>query len=123
MADSQEELQRRLLEACAKAGKEHYVLRLYVAGNTPKSLRAVTNLQRICDTHLAGRVELEVIDIYQNVDQVVQDEHVVAAPMLVKTLPPPLRRLVGDLSDEGRVLVALDLAQEDDEDDEQSPQS
>jgi circadian clock protein KaiB len=108
MIGSQDELQRRLIEAAAQKDHQSYVLRLYVAGNTSKSLRAISNLRRICETYLPGRVELEVIDIYQNDDEL-QNEQVVAAPMLVKTLPPPLRRLVGDLSDEGRVLLALSL--------------
>ena len=105
----QEELQRKLVEAAVLPGEQRYKLRLYVAGNTAKSQRAIANLQRICDTHLPGRVELEVIDIYQDIQQLMNDEHVVATPMLVKSLPLPLRRLIGDLSDEGRVLMALDL--------------
>jgi len=109
---SQEDLQRRLLEAAAKSSQQRYHLRLYVAGNTAKSQRAISNLQRICDTHLPRRVELEVIDIYQDAEQLMGDAHVVGIPMLVKQLPAPLRRLIGDLSDEGKVLMALDLPDE-----------
>jgi circadian clock protein KaiB len=113
--DTQEELHRRLIEAAARAGQERYVLRLYVAGNSARSQRAISNLQRICESHLPGRVDLEIIDIYQDVGQVTSDQDVVAVPMLVKTLPQPLRRLIGDLSDEGRVLLALDLAHDHEE--------
>jgi circadian clock protein KaiB len=71
-------------------------------------VQAIANLRAICDEHLAGRYELEIIDIYKN-PELTRDEQVVAAPTLVKSLPPPLRRIVGDLSDSERVLVGLDL--------------
>lgn len=85
-----------------------WVLRLYVTGLTPRSVVAIANLRAICDEHLAGRYELEVIDIYQN-PEATRHEQIVAAPTLVKSLPPPVRRIVGDLSDSERVLVGLDL--------------
>ncbi len=87
-----------------------YRLRLFVAGNNPRSLRTIANLHRLCATHLSERVELEVVDIYQQPHLAGQD-HVVAAPTLVKLLPLPLRRIIGDLSDEARVLRALELTQ------------
>lgn len=89
-------------------GEERYVLRLYVAGATAKSARAIANIKAICEEHLQGRYQLEVIDIYQQ-PEATRDEQVIAAPTLIKELPRPLRRLVGDLSKEDRVLVGLDL--------------
>lgn len=85
-----------------------YVLRLYVSGSTPRSLRAIANIKSLCEEHLAGRYELEVIDIYQQ-PQLASKEQLLAAPTLMKMLPLPLRRLVGDLSDEQRVLVGLNI--------------
>ncbi len=87
---------------------EHYVLRLYVTGQTPRSLRAIENIRRICETHLKGRYDLEVVDIYQH-PSLAQGERIIAAPTLVKSLPTPIRRFVGDLSDTERVLFGLDL--------------
>jgi len=84
------------------------MLRLYVAGATPKSLAAYANLKAICDARLDGRYELEVVDLYQSPRAARQDE-IVVAPTLVKQLPPPLRRLIGDLSDRPKVLLALGL--------------
>jgi circadian clock protein KaiB len=88
-------------------GKQ-YVLRLYVSGSTPRSLRAIGNIKSFCEEHLAGHYELEVIDIYQQ-PELASKEQLLAAPTLMKVLPLPLRRLVGDLSDEKRVLVGLNL--------------
>ncbi len=88
--------------------EEHYVLRLYVTGMTPRSTEAFATIKAICDERLQGRYELEVIDIYQH-PQLAIDEQIIAVPTLVKKLPAPLRRLVGDLSNEDRVLLGLDL--------------
>ena len=100
----------RGLEALLKRSKDgRYVLRLYTAGITPQSMRAIENVQRICDTHLRGRVELTVVDLYQQSGSA-EDQQVIAAPTLVKSLPLPVRRLIGDMSDSGKVLLALDLA-------------
>jgi circadian clock protein KaiB len=88
---------------------EKYVLRLYIAGTTPRSTRAVANIREICEHNLCGRYDLEVIDIYQN-PSLAKGEQIVAAPTLVKKLPLPLRRFIGDLSDTERVLVGMDLA-------------
>ena len=87
---------------------ERYVLRLYVAGMTPRSIEAVEAIKAICDEHLQGHYQLEVIDIYQH-PALARDEQVIAAPTLVKKLPLPLRRLIGNLSNKERVLLGLDL--------------
>ena len=88
--------------------EEHYVLRLYVTGMSPRSTEAFASIKAICEERLQGRYELEVIDIYQH-PQLAIDEQIIAVPTLVKKLPAPLRRLVGDLSNEDRVLLGLDL--------------
>lgn len=85
-----------------------YVLRLYVTGTTPKSQAAISNIKRICENELKGRYDLKVIDIYQQ-PALAQGEQIVAAPTLIKRLPLPLRRIVGDLSDVERVLFGLDF--------------
>ncbi|HPH34591.1 MAG TPA: circadian clock KaiB family protein [Methanoregulaceae archaeon] len=85
-----------------------YVLRLYIAGNSARSQVAVNNVRRICDEHLQGRFDLEVIDIYQD-NTMVPDDLVLAAPTLVRQLPLPLRRIIGDMTNKDRVLVGLDL--------------
>ncbi len=90
------------------ADAPRYVLRLFVSGSTPRSQSAITNIKAVCEQHLAGRYDLEVIDIYQQPELGVS-EQLVAAPTLIKALPLPLRRLVGDLSNEERILVGLNL--------------
>ena len=85
-----------------------YLLRLYVTGTTPRSARAIQSIKDICEEHLQGRYDLEVIDVYQR-PRLAADEQIVATPTLIKVLPTPLRRLIGDLSDSERVLVGLDL--------------
>ena len=85
-----------------------YVLRLYVTGMTARSSRAVNNLRTICDEYLEGRYDLEVIDIYQQ-PALTRGEQIVAAPTLVKKLPLPMRRIIGDMSDREGVLLGLDL--------------
>jgi circadian clock protein KaiB len=87
---------------------EHYNLRLYVAGQTPKSLAAIANLKRICEAHLAGRYAIEVVDLSDNPELAARDQ-IVAVPTLVRRLPEPLRRIIGDLSKTERVLVGLDI--------------
>lgn len=84
------------------------LLRLFVTGSTRKSARAITNLKRICDAHAAAGYHLEVVDLYQE-PGAAQGEQILAAPTLIKKLPPPVRRLIGDMSDEQRVLKGLDL--------------
>ncbi len=88
--------------------EERYVLRLYVTGMTPRSTEAFASIKALCEERLQGRYELEVIDIYQH-PQLAIDEQIIAVPTLVKLLPAPLRRLVGDLSNQERVLLGLDL--------------
>ena len=85
-----------------------YVLRLYVSGSTLKSALAVENIKRICEQHLKHRYDLEVIDIYQQ-PNLARDEQIVTVPTLIKRLPPPQRRLIGDLSNLEKVLFGLDL--------------
>ena len=88
--------------------KAKYVLRLYISGSTLKSALAVENIKRICEQHLKNRYDLKVIDIYQQ-PNLARDEQIVAVPTLIKRLPPPLRRLIGDLSNLEKVLFGLDL--------------
>lgn len=83
-------------------------LKLYVAGQTPKSLAALTNLKRICDEHLKGKYQVEVIDLMKN-PQLAQGDQILAIPTLVKKLPVPVRKIIGDLSNTDRVLVGLDI--------------
>jgi circadian clock protein KaiB len=85
-----------------------YVLRLYVAGSTPQSSRAITNLKAICETYLKGRYDLVVVDLYEHRERA-QEDQIVVAPTLVRYWPAPMRRMVGDLSQTDRVLAALDL--------------
>jgi circadian clock protein KaiB len=87
---------------------DHYRLRLYIAGQTSKSLAAIANLKKICDQHLEGRCSIEVIDLMEQPHLAAGDQ-IVAVPTLVRRLPPPLKRIVGTLSDMDRVLVGLDL--------------
>jgi circadian clock protein KaiB len=94
--------------AMRDAEVEVYVLRLFVAGSTPRSLRAISNIRAICEQYLQGRYELEVFDVYQQ-PELAESERIIAVPTLLKTLPLPFRQLVGDLSDLDRVLVGLDL--------------
>lgn len=94
------------LSARPQDGK--YVLRLYVAGNTPRSSRAIANIKAICETHLKDRYVLTVVDLYEQQERA-QDDQIVVAPTLIRQLPLPVRRLLGDLSQVDRVLVALDL--------------
>ncbi len=86
-----------------------WLLRLYVAGQSPKSLDAYVNLKAICDEHLDGRYEIEIVDLVEHPDQATTDE-VLALPTLVRRQPPPSRRIIGNLSDTQRVLASLNLA-------------
>ena len=87
---------------------ERWNLRLYTAGQSPNSLAALSNLKRICDEHLAGRYSIEVIDLMKN-PRLAKDDEIVAIPTLVRKLPEPLRRIIGDLSNTERALVGLQL--------------
>ena len=88
--------------------EEFFELRLYVAGQTEKSVTAFANLKKICDKHLAGRCRIEVIDLLKN-PQLAKNDQIIAVPTLVKKLPQPIRKIIGDLSKTERVLVGLDL--------------
>ncbi|KFN39915.1 hypothetical protein KN63_00945 [Smithella sp. F21] len=95
-------------KAVATREPEKYVLRLYVTGMTPKSTRAVTNVRTLCEQYLRGAYELKVIDIYQQ-PKLAAGEQIIATPTLIKQLPLPLRKLIGDISDTERFLVGIDL--------------
>ncbi len=103
---------RAFEEALKDDQKKKYVLRLYVTGTTPKSMRAIRNIKKICEEHLKGRYELEVIDIYQQ-PGAARDEDIMAVPTLVKELPTPIRKFIGDLSDIEHVLVGLNIKTKD----------
>ncbi len=92
-----------------RGGEEEYVLRLFITGMTPNSKKAVENVKRICEAYLAGRYELQVIDIYQQ-PLLAEGEQIIAAPTLVKVKPSPLKRLIGDMSDTEKVLSGLGLS-------------
>ncbi len=87
---------------------QFYILRLYVIGSSPQSIRAISNIKNICEEHLQGRYELNVIDLHQQ-PQLAYGEQIIASPTLIRELPLPLRRIIGDMSNEDRVLVGLDL--------------
>lgn len=92
----------------SKQSKDKYLLRLFVTGSTIRSVLALTNLKRICEEYLEGRYELEVIDLYQH-PSLAKGEQIIAAPTLIKKLPLPFRRIIGDMSDIEKVLLGLDL--------------
>jgi circadian clock protein KaiB len=92
----------------SKLKKEKYILRLYITGATIRSTLAITNLKKICEEYLEGRYELEVIDLYQQ-PSLAKGEQIIAAPTLIKKLPLPFRRIIGDMSNKEKVLLGLDL--------------
>src|SRR5580765_891985 len=94
--------------AKAKPTEMQYDLRLYVAGQTPRSLQALSNLKKICDEHLAGRYRVEIIDLLKK-PQLAAGDQILAIPTLVRAIPKPARKIIGDLSNTERVLVGLDL--------------
>jgi len=98
----------KLEKALKEQGEKQYVLRLYVAGMTPKSTLAVTNIKKICEEHLAGHYTLEVIDLYKR-PALADGEQIIAAPTLLKKLPLPLRRFIGDMSNTEKIIVGMDL--------------
>ena len=99
-------------QAGSRSHPAKYVLRLYVSGSTLKSALAVENIKRICEQYLKNRYDLKVIDIYQQ-PNLAREEQIVAVPTLIKRLPPPLRRLVGDMSNLKKVLFGLDLGMQE----------
>jgi circadian clock protein KaiB len=90
------------------ARRAEYILRLYVTGSTPRSLKAISNLKRFCEEYLQGDYELQVIDMYKNPDAA-REAQIVAAPTLIKRMPAPLRRFIGDLSNKQKLLAGLDI--------------
>jgi circadian clock protein KaiB len=90
------------------SGKDRYILRLYITGTTSRSILAITNLKKICEEYLEGRYELEVIDLYQK-PSLAKGDQIIAAPTLIKRLPLPFRRIIGDMSNKEKVLLGLDL--------------
>lgn len=92
----------------AEGARDVYVLRLYVTGRSPNSLRAIANVRRICDAHIAGRYDLKIVDLYQQ-PHLAAGQQIIAAPTLVKSSPLPIKRIVGDMSDEARVVAGLNL--------------
>jgi len=104
----QSETTRRFEQALQDAETQQYVLRLYITGMTPRSQTAIATIKETCEAHLKNRYSLEIIDIFQN-PSLAEGEQIIAAPTLIKQLPRPLRRVVGDLSNLERVLLGLDL--------------
>ena len=107
--DSSAQFEQLLKDA---SGEQHYSLRLYVTGTTARSTQAVSNIRALCEEYLQGRYDLEVVDIYQQPMEAA-DEQIIAAPTLLKKLPKPPKRLIGDLSNRYKVIVGLDLKDED----------
>lgn len=99
---------KEFAKVLALNGDRKCVLRLYVTGTTPRSVKAIRNIRRICDEHLKGAYDLEVIDIYQQ-PLLAKGEQIIAAPTLLKKLPLPLRRFIGDMSDTEKILLGLDF--------------
>jgi circadian clock protein KaiB len=97
------------IDAGAGSAEDHYHLRLYVAGQTPKSLTAFANLKAICEEHLAGKYTIEIIDLLEN-PSLAAGHQILAIPTLVRQLPEPIRKIIGDLSNTERVLVGLDVS-------------
>ncbi len=94
--------------ALKRQGVQEYVLRLYVTGVTPRSVQAIKNIRRVCEKHLKGRYALKVVDVYQQ-PALARGEQILAAPTLIKYLPLPLRRIIGDMANTDRLLLGLDL--------------
>ena len=95
-------------QALSQSQEQHYILRLYIAGTTLQSVTALQNIKKICEQHLQGRYELEVIDIYQQTEAAVA-ENILAVPTLIKQLPTPLQKIIGNLSNTEKVLMGLNL--------------
>ena len=103
--------QPKFTTAPRKSASSRYILKLYVAGQSPKSVNAIANIKKICEANLLGRYVLDVIDLYQQ-PQLAQGEQIIAVPTLIKKHPSPLRRVIGDLSSIERVLAGLDIRSE-----------
>lgn len=98
----------RRANAATKVKQDVWILRLYVAGQSPNSVAALANLKRICEEHLQGRYKLEVVDLVKN-PQLARGDQIVAVPTAVRRLPPPMKKIIGDLSNTARTLVGMDL--------------
>ena len=98
----------RKSQSHARVSEPTWELRLYIAGHTPKSIEVITNLKRICDRSLAGKYKIEIVDLLQN-PQLARGDQILAIPTLVRRLPEPVKKIIGDLSDTERVLVGLDI--------------
>ncbi len=109
---SAEEQVKEFSRALAQPDDRRYLLRLYITGTTKRSMRAIASVRKICEEHLKGRYELEVIDIYQQ-KGLAKEANIVAAPTLIKKLPLPLRKMIGDMANTERILVGLDLRPKD----------
>ncbi len=101
----------KFMRALARKKSERYILRLYVVGSTPRSVRAITNIRKLCEEHLPGRYTLEVIDAYQQ-PELLKGKQIIVAPTLIKELPLPLRKFIGDLSNKENLLAGLELKKE-----------
>jgi len=99
---------RKKPDAAARAESVRYSLRLFVTGISPRSSRAIVNIRKVCEEHLKGQYELEVIDITKH-PEMAKSEQILAAPTLVRKLPLPLRRFIGDMSETGKLLIGLDI--------------
>ena len=99
-------------EAAAAHEKARYVLRLYIAGTTPHAARAIVNIRKICEEHLQGRYDLEIVDLSRN-PALAESEQIIAAPTLIKKLPLPLRRFIGDMSHTEKIILGLDLREKE----------
>ena len=111
MADPKNTDTKEVEAVIRERNNARYVLRLYVSGLTPRSQRAIDNLKAICEEHLQGRYDLEVVDIFQQ-PEFAKAEQIIAAPTLVKELPPPLRKFIGDMSQTQKILVGLEIRPE-----------
>lgn len=108
----QTETTKKFEKLVSEGHKPNYILRLYIAGNTARSAEAVMNIRKICETRLKGRYQLEVVDIYQQ-PGLAKGEQIIAVPTLIKSLPLPLKKIIGDLSKTERVILGLDLQRAD----------
>jgi circadian clock protein KaiB len=110
---SKADVSKQFEAALEQSRQANYLLRLYVTGATPRSTQAIQNIRRICEKHLRGRYQLEVIDVFQR-PVLAKGEQIIAAPTLLKLLPLPLRRFIGDMSDSDKILLGLDLQPRED---------
>lgn len=106
--EPQSNSQEAFEQALSQRDEKYYVLRLYISGTTPQSVQAIQNIKKLCEEYLPGRYQLEVIDVYQQ-PNLVKPDNIVALPTLIKKLPLPLQRVIGDMSKTEKVLIGLDI--------------